>query len=159
VLSSWRSSGFGGVEWARDTVALTMLVALAMPIVIWQYRHRATTWSRIWTCSIAIAGLGLYWWMPWKLAFTIQSWVSPKVNVPPPLQMSIDSTNMRVFALQNSASQLEVDLPLRVTNAPDLSSFRADALSVTFERSDGARWIVPPLFLAQLNPYPQDSAL
>jgi hypothetical protein len=159
VISMGASLRFGGADWVRDMLTLTFLVLLAVPIFVWQYRSRATAWSRMWAFSIAVAGLSFYLWMPWRLAFSIQSMVSPKVTSVPMLAVTIDPANMRAFKLRNSPTRLEVDIPLSVANALDLASFRADALALTFERSDGAKWAAPPLFFGQLDPYPQDSVL
>ena len=134
----------GGVEWVRNATAGFILVALTPLILSMQYRRRRTPFSRALALVAAVLGAAVYWWMPWRLGFVVQSWLSKQPSAGVSVQVAFDPAAKIAVVPQYRSSRaarpVEVHLPITVSGVPAGLDVRADALAVTLQSMDGRTW-------------------
>jgi hypothetical protein len=126
--------GLGAVEWVRNSVACLALTAVAITVILVQYRSRRTIFSRWFAISGTALGAVLFLWLPWPAALALQSHFSQASALASTLQTSLgkgpDSPNW----IPRSPP---LHFPILVQGIPEGTEIQADALTVSFRTPDG----------------------
>ena len=127
------------VGWVRDSVAVVLLVATALSVLYIQYGKRGTLLSRSLALGGAALAVAVYVYMPWSLAFAVQSQLSKQPFDGSSLQIALDPNVMK-FLPRPMLKHVEVDLSIAVSRVPDDVDLEADALAVSFQAANGRTW-------------------
>ncbi len=66
-------TALGPLEWVKDTVAGVGIAVIVGVVLYFQYRKRATVFSRIFLAAAAALVLMTFMYLPWPVAFGVQS--------------------------------------------------------------------------------------
>ncbi len=137
VFVTTRTGSFGGVSWVRDAVAFLALCAIAIPVLLVQYKKRSTIFSR-WFAS---AGIGLaavaYIAVPFPFALALDTHLSKQPSLGSSLQIVFDRTSDWQYWSRALEPKVLLHIPISVQNIPDGTEFKADALGISLQSPDG----------------------
>jgi hypothetical protein len=124
-----------GVEWVRDSIALIALMAVAIPIVVIQYKSRRTPFSRYYALSgVAVSGL-VFVAMPWPLALAVQSHLSEEPSIASSMRVAL-GTGQR-FWLAQLRPKAALHIPIVVDGIPAGTELQVDAFKISLNSPDG----------------------
>jgi hypothetical protein len=132
-----RPASLGGVNWVRDAVAFIALCAIAIPVLLVQYKKRRTIFSR-WFASAAMVVAALaYVAVPSSLAFAVQTHLSKQPSLGSSMQIAFDRTSDWQYWSRPVGPKVLLHIPISVQGMPDGTEFVADALSISLQSPDG----------------------
>ena len=117
----------GPVDWVRNSIAFLAFLAIAIFALYLQYKKRRTTLSRIFAMSSLAVGALVYLFIPWPLAFAVQSRLSKEPFDASSLQISLEPS-IRPRMGPGGTRVLEVVLPVTVHGIPTNLDLRADGI-------------------------------
>jgi hypothetical protein len=142
-VNAWFPSYTGtipdSVDWVRALILLAAVLALAMLVLRWQYRDRATGLSRIVAIvSLNVAGL-LFIFMPGWLPLAVEEKLSAKPELASQVTTGaafLPASNGPGWFFRNRAADIRIPFAITAANLPPGAELRADAVSIRFEWPD-----------------------
>ncbi len=131
---------FASVEWIRDSVALTCLIAFSVLILYWQYKRRITRKSRTAGFAGILVATAAFAFIPLGTAFDLQSRLSRRSLDPSALTLSLNANSKGPVQWQRPGI-VEVDLPIRISKLPRDLDVKIDALTVIIRGADGKEFL------------------
>jgi hypothetical protein len=126
----------GGVDWVRDSVAALALVAVAIPVLVVQYRSRRTIFSRWFAIAgTALAAL-LFAALPWPLALAVQSHLSKEPAIAHSIHAVLASQPTESI-LERSNGKLVMTLRVALEGVPQDARIEPDAFALSLRSADG----------------------
>ncbi len=105
ALVDARPMSLGGVGWVRDSIAFVALFAIAIPVLLIQYKKRRTIFSR-W---FAIGGMALaavaYIAVPFPLALAIETRLSKQPSLGSSLRIAFDTSSSWQYWAQPAGTE------------------------------------------------------
>jgi hypothetical protein len=127
----------GGVEWVREAMAALALAAVAVPVMLVQYRSRRTSFSR-WFAFAGIAiGAALFAALPWPIALAMQSQLSKEPALASSIRAALPASSEQAGWFSR-ADKFELHLPVSLQGIPAGTEIRPDALTVSLRAPDGS---------------------
>jgi hypothetical protein len=166
TLSTYFNPGqdWGGLTWVRSTFTAFVIFAVAVAVLLLQYRRRNTRASH----SILVGGvscLALCFWMPgWHAAFELQERIGPHQAHPSTISLTFDpdrNPKTQPSTRSNWSGQYftGISLPVRVMGIPAGMKLYSDRAKVTLTGSDGHTWTSAWDSLHKLSSFPSAGAL
>jgi hypothetical protein len=137
LLVPTHTARLSGVEWVRDSIALAALEAIAIPVLLVQYKTRRTLFSRCLALGGVAAGALAFVAMPWPLALAVQSHFSKQPSVGSSVQISLSHDPLERFWLASMKPKVALHLPISVQGIPAGTEVQADALTLSVVSADG----------------------
>ena len=128
---------FGGAEWLRDSLGVVLLAALGISILYWQYKRRASNWSRVAGVAGLAVAVGLTLAFPWTFALAVQSRLSIQPQLGASLQASVGRIVDRAWLQQGPERPEMLYIPIAIRGIPPGTDLRPEALFLSLEGSDG----------------------
>ena len=128
----------GPVDWVRNSLAFVAFLAIAIFALYMQYKKRRTTFSRIFALSSLAVGALVYLFIPWPLAFAVQSRLSKEPFDASSMQISLEPS-IRPRMGPGGTRVLEVVLPVTLHGIPTNLDLRADGITASLQSTTGLR--------------------
>jgi hypothetical protein len=142
VLSLWSfgpgALWYGSLDWVRDSLAVSAVFAAGLVVMVVQYRARRTMVSRIMSGVAIILVLVLMKYLPWKVAFGLQSRI---------IRSQIDASSVSARFEPGGAppaattpvppGSVRVSLPIRFAGVPARTVANIDGMAAEFTMPDG----------------------
>ena len=127
-------TGSSPVDWVRSFILGAAVLAVAVPMLVWQYRSRSTGLSRV----VAIVSLNLigmlFVFMPESLQLRAQAWLSKKPELASTVTVSVKPSNVPVRRWEKGkVSTMVIPFTILKGSLPRDTEVRADAFSVRLE--------------------------
>jgi hypothetical protein len=130
------------VEWMRDFIVMTIVVAFSGVVLYSQYRTRNSTRGRR-TAVLGVAGAGaVFLLLPWPAMLSLQAALSKESFDAASLKVDLAPVRYAVFPAfgRRNGSPERICLPLRLSGVPANREAGFDSISVTLEARDGQSW-------------------
>ncbi len=130
----------GPADWVNTTAALAGVALVASLVIVWQYSRRKTAIARAFCAAGIVVVVAIGARIPLRMAYAIQSRMTNRIDAS---SIQINPAGQDVWIVHRVATRddfVTVLPPLRVTGIPPGMILRPDALTMTFEASDGAVW-------------------
>jgi hypothetical protein len=128
-----------GVEWVRNSIAVIAVAAATLSVLYMQYRNRKTLFSRIFALGAVALVATAYLYLPVAWAMALQSRLSGRLIEFSSVQFLVVSNAEKHFPMP-SPNHVPADLSLVATGIPDDLDLQFDAVSLSFQASDGRTW-------------------
>jgi hypothetical protein len=130
-----------GMDWIRDSILGVVLTAMAVGVILRQYRQRDTVRSSAAAVMAMALMVVMFIAMPVGLGLTVQSWFSKRPALAQPVQASIGLIRPEHrFGRGDSVFTSRLVIPVTVHGVPEGLEPIADGVSVTLEWPGEAAW-------------------
>lgn len=109
---------------------------LSAAILLWQYRARATLFSRLFGVIAYTFVFALYLFLPASLPLAVQTWFSKKPELASGVRLSVRPAPSRAPLWRGSRTTLVIPVPLAATGLPHGVEVRPDDISISFAWPD-----------------------
>jgi hypothetical protein len=127
------------VDWVRDSAAVVALLTIALVILREQYQHRRTLFSRAFGAGAVLAAAVMYLYVPWSVAFAVQTRIAHRTSLNPSLAISFGPGPISAVPVRDR-DQVQLHVPLSIEAAAQGFEVRPDAIELTFRDADGRSW-------------------
>jgi hypothetical protein len=131
------TSRLGGAVWVRYSIALLAVVAIAIPVIVIQYKSRRTLFSRAYALGGIVLGAVVFVALPWSATLALQSYVSKDPSLGSSIMIGLGHVSGQAFWLARVRPKVELHLPISIQGIPEGTEFQADALSIALHSPDG----------------------
>ncbi len=140
------------MDWVRDFIVMTIVVAFAAAVLYSQYRTRDSAKGRkTAVLGVAVAAV-IFFFLPWPVMMSLQGALSRESFDANPLKVDLASVKYAAFPgigpRKGVPPPERICLPLRLNGVPANREVGFDSLSVTLAARDGRSWnsgIVAPI--------------
>jgi hypothetical protein len=129
-------TALGPLEWVKDTIAAVGIAVIAGVVLYFQYRKRATVFSRLFLAVVAALALATYMYLPWPVAFAVQSRLPSKRFDASSVQIGLAEPGPLLARGIGNGDQARVAMRLSVVGVPAGGEVRVDALDMEFHWPD-----------------------
>jgi hypothetical protein len=128
-------------QWIGSSILVVTMLAVAIPILLLQYRHRRTRFSRV----LGIAGFVLLITLIRVISYTselnAQTWISRQLSQTSSMGITVDAARLPpahgLVPPDPQTKFVEIDIPLVANNVPEGQEVQFDAVDIWYETADG----------------------
>ncbi len=149
VVSSSIHSGFPWMEleWVKSYCLIAELAGAATIILIWQYKERNTSGTRMVAAVTPFILMFSAVSLPWSMGFALQNHLSRAIVKPPALRIELDSNRKwlgHIYPTEHD--QMVAEIPLKISGFSPHEELKPNGLTITVRAFDGSTWNVdqPP---------------
>jgi hypothetical protein len=133
------TAGLGGVVWVKYSIAFIALAAITITVIFLQYQSRRTPQSRWCAIGGIVIGALAFLLTPWPFALAVESHMSKEPSLGSSIQVTLGNQLGEQSWPARMQPKVALHLPVSVQGLPKETEIQPDALSISFESSDGSR--------------------
>jgi hypothetical protein len=138
LTASGNAAGpLSGVAWISQSVALIVICAIAISILLLQYRSRRTLFSRCLALGGIVAAVLIFVATPWRVALAVESHLAKPGTLGSSVEVGLGHGLEERFWAPQMKPKVLLHLPISVQGIPVGTEVQPDALSISFQGSDG----------------------
>jgi hypothetical protein len=136
LFSPISTPALGGADWVRYSIALLAFGAIAVPVLLIQYRSRRTLFSRWFGLGGVALGALAFMAMPSSFALALQSGLSKQPTLGSSIQIAFGEVPEHQFSSGQVPGKVAMVFPILVRGIPDGTDVRGDVLIVSLQSPD-----------------------
>jgi hypothetical protein len=122
------------VDWVRNSVAGTAILVVSVLVLFWQYRYRATGFSRVLAIVVLNTAGMIFLFMPGSVPLTAQAWLSKKPTLASSVTVSLTRSPGGAVLIGRSPNEnMRIPFTIIAADLPKDMEIRADAVSMSLE--------------------------